>query len=179
LPQKAQTQAFANRSEALKMQIVLLATALSLMACQHGPHLPLTAPTETGPYVVKGSDAPTHSVAGGKVLAQLFLNQTNASNLAALSVLTLQPGAAVPLHSHPESAEILYMLEGKMDMTINGTAISASAGDAIHIPLGAEHSAKVASDTPVKAVQVYVAPGPEQRFTKAPIIQPSQPDQGE
>jgi quercetin dioxygenase-like cupin family protein len=163
----------------LSKQTVILVAALSLMACQHGPHLELKAPAESGPYVVKGSEAPIHSVAGGKVLAQLFLNKTNASNLAALSVLTLQPGAAVPLHNHPESAEILYMLEGKMDMTINGTAISAVAGDAIHIPLGAKHSAKVASNTPVKAVQVYVAPGPEQRFTKAPIVQPSQPHLGE
>ena len=163
----------------MKFNIIILASALALMACQHGPHLPLTAPAKTGPYVVKGSEAPIHSIAGGKVLAQLFFNETNQSNLGALSVLTLQPGAAVPMHNHPNSAEILYVLEGKMDMVINGTEISASAGDAIHIPFAAQHSAKVASNVPVKAVQIYVAPGPEQRFAKGPIVQPSQPDQGE
>ena len=40
-------------------------------------------------------------------------------------------------------------------------------------------AAKVASDTPVKAVQLYVAPGPEQRFTKGPIVKPTQPQEGE
>ena len=166
----------------MKFNILIIAATLSLMACQHHEHgasLALTAPAEKGPYVVKGSEAPIHSIAGGKVLAQLFFNETNHSNLGALTLLTLQPGAGVPMHNHPNSAEIIYVLEGKMDMVIEGTEISASAGDAVHIPFAAQHSAKVASDTPVKAVQIYVAPGPEQRFAKGPIVQPTQPEEGE
>ena len=166
----------------MKFNILILASALALMACHHhetGASLPLTAPAEKGPYVVKGSEAPVHSIAGGKVLAQLFFNESNHSNLGALSFLTLQPGAGVPMHNHPNSAEFIYILEGKMDMIIEGEAVSASAGDAVHIPFAAQHSAKVASDTPVKAVQLYVAPGPEQRFTKGPIVKPTQPQEGE
>ena len=166
----------------MKFNLLILASALALMACHHhetAASLPLTAPAERGPYVVKASEAPIHSLAGGKVLAQLFLNESNHSNLGALSVLTLQPGAAVPVHDHSHSAEILYILEGTMEMVIEGQTVSASAGDAVHIPVTVQHSAKVASDVPVKAVQIYVAPGPEQRFAKGPIVKPTQPEEGE
>ena len=166
----------------MKFNILILASTLALMACHHhetGASLALTAPAEKGPYVVKGSEAPIHSIAGGKVLAQLFFNESNHSNLGALSVLTLQPGAAVPVHDHSTSAEILYILEGTMEMVVEGQTISASAGDAVHIPCTVQHSAKVVSDIPVKAVQIYVAPGPEQRFAKGPIVKPTQPQEGE
>ena len=166
----------------MRFHILVLASSFALMACHHQAtpaSLPLTAPAEKGPYVVKADEAPIHSIANGKVLAQLFFNETNHSNLGALSVLTLQPGASVPAHDHSQSAEILYILEGTMEMVIEGQTVSASAGDAVHIPCTVTHSAKVASDIPVKAVQIYVAPGPEQRFAKGPIVQPTQPEKGE
>lgn len=143
---------------------------LGLTACAPGTNLPLAAPPTPATYVVTEAEAPIHSIAGGKATAQLYLHAQNGSNLGALTILILQPGAAVPEHRHQASAEILYMLEGTMEMVIDGLAVSASSGSAIHIPLGAPHSAKVSSTTPVKAVQFYVAPGPEQRFRQGPQL---------
>ena len=51
-------------------------------------------------------------------------------------------------------------------MTVSGEKVRVSKGDAVYIPAGAKHSARVVSpDAPLKAVQVYAGPGPELRFT--------------
>ena len=82
---------------------------------------------------------------------------------SALSRLHLAVGAAVPLHRHVGSAEVLAIESGAVEMTIGGVVYTAKAGDAVYIPADVEHSARVTAG-PVDAVQVYVGPGPEDRF---------------
>ena len=124
-------------------------------------------------HVVSSAEAPAHLIAGGKGVAQLFLNPETGSTRAALSVLTLAPGAAVPPHVHPDSDEILYIEVGRVEMVIAGETVTAKAGDAVHIPAGVEHSARTLGQVrALRAVQIYVAPGPEARFRKAPKTRP-------
>jgi len=55
-----------------------------------------------------------------------------------LSVVELEPGSAVPMHSHPhEQAGIV--LEGEFDMTIGGETRRLRRGDMYIIPGGVEH----------------------------------------
>lgn len=118
--------------------------------------------------VVAAATAPAYTIAGGKGVATLLHNASTGSAEAALGLLSLQDGAAVPAHVHAESAEFLYVLEGRAEMTIAGTVVAITKGDALRIPAGVEHSAKVVGS--LSAVQVYVGPGPEQRFTQgAPV----------
>jgi mannose-6-phosphate isomerase-like protein (cupin superfamily) len=42
------------------------------------------------------------------------------------------------------------------------------AGDAVQIPPDLEHSARIVSEEPLKAVQFYTPAGPEQRFKGKP-----------
>jgi len=117
--------------------------------------------------VVQGAAAPKYLIASGKGSAQLLLNAANGSREAALSLLVLAPGAEVPEHVHETSAELLYIEQGSVQMTIDGRSFEAHRGDAIYIPANTKHSAKVTSKLlPVQAVKIYVGPGPEQRFTK-------------
>jgi putative monooxygenase len=128
--------------------------------------LPVALAADPAPQaVMKGQDAPTYAIAGGKGSAQLLLNASTGSKEAALSVLVLAPGVEVPAHRHEGAAEMLYVEEGAVEMTIGGVKHTAVAGDAIYVPPGVEHSARVTTKlTPLRAVQVYVGPGPEQRF---------------
>ncbi len=115
--------------------------------------------------VVSADAAPTHLIAGGKGQATLLLGAAQGAP-AALSLLLLGPGAEVPEHVHETSAEILYVEEGRVEMVVAGQTLRARAGDAIYIPANTPHSAKTLGRlTPLRAVQVYVGPGPEQRFT--------------
>jgi len=144
----------------LKLFAILLGTAVG------SPSVPVK-------HVVKHSEAPAHLIAGGKATARLYLNATTGSSEAALTHLTLNPGAAVPPHKHPESAEIIYIQQGTMEMVIAGKTMTASAGDAVYIPANTEHSARVVgAKESVIAVQIYAGPGPEQRFTKGKKVPP-------
>lgn len=119
--------------------------------------------------VVPAAEAPRHLIAGGKGRATLLLNPTTGATAASLTLLELQPGAAVPEHTHEASAEILYIEEGAAEMTVSGERLRVGKGDAVYIPAGAKHSARVVSkDAALKAVQVYAGPGPELRFTQGP-----------
>ena len=150
----------------IRLTLILVATTLSI-AC--------SAAASAVPVVVERGSAPIHAIGGGKGQAKLFFNATNGSERTALSVLTLDYGAKVPLHNHPESDELIYVLSGVMDMTVGGKAYTVRAGDALRIPAGVEHSAAVASkDEAVRAVQVYATPGPEQRFRKGPLVKADQ-----
>ena len=131
---------------------------------------PASVPVGTA-HVVSSDAAPTHEIANGLGLAQLFINETTGAPDVAVSVLTLAPGAAVPEHAHETSSETLFVETGRVEMVIDGVAFAAGAGDAIHIPAGALHSAQVIGGAEsLRAVQVYVGPGPEQRFTAGPLV---------
>ena len=91
---------------------------LSLLAVSLSGHAEAPAPTPT--YVVSEARAPTYRMMGGKGRAQLLLNQTTGTTDLALSVLILEPGAAVPAHTHDASSETLYIQTGQVEMTIGG-----------------------------------------------------------
>jgi quercetin dioxygenase-like cupin family protein len=154
-------------------------------AAPASPRGPVSAPTSataassapTGPsspsapsvrYRVPTSEAPRHVIAGGKGRATLLLNPSTGATAASVTLLELQPGAEVPEHIHDASAEILYIEEGTAEMTVSGEKLRVGKGDAVYIPAGAKHSARVSPGPTFKAVQVYAGPGPEQRFTQGP-----------
>lgn len=114
--------------------------------------------------VVDGDTAPAFRIADGKGVATMLLE----SGEAALTRLDFEDGATVPPHVHETSAEILYVLEGRAEMTVAGEKVVVEKGDAVRIPAGVEHSAKVTGS--LRAVQVYAGPGPEQRFKKGEAL---------
>lgn len=119
-------------------------------------------------YRVPTSEAPRHIIAGGKGRATLLLNASTGATAASVTLLELQPGGEVPEHTHDSSVEILYIEEGTAEMTVSGEKLRVGKGDAVYIPAGAKHSARVSPGATFKAVQVYAGPGPEQRFTQGP-----------
>ena len=120
--------------------------------------------------VVSEATAPRYRIAAGKGTATLLLNATTGSPEASLGLLTLDAGAEVAPHVHAESVEILYLEAGSVEVVVAGLTLTARAGDAVRIPAGVEHSARVT--TTMRALQVYVAAGPEQRFTAGERVNP-------
>ena len=52
---------------------------------------------------------------------------------------TFPPGTFVPPHIHPTQDEFIYMLEGRMDLVLEGRDFVATAGDVIRLPMGIPH----------------------------------------
>lgn len=115
---------------------------------------------------IPGATAPTYEIAAGKGQATLLLNAGAGSPEAALSRLVLRGGAQVPEHVHEKSAELLYVVRGEIVVHTEGRALALKAGDAVRIPAGHKHAGSVPPAVEqAELVQVYVGPGPEQRFT--------------
>ena len=151
----------------MKLQSSLLSASLLVsltLSCSHG------APAKSQ-YVVTGAGAPHFALGPTGSSVQLLLNPATGSRELSMNVLYLKPGATVPLHQHPHSDEAVYIQSGSVKMTIGEEILVARAGDAVYIPAGAQHSAKVLEGEDLNAVQVYVGPGPEQRFTKGRRLQ--------
>ena len=127
-------------------------------------------PSAATPAVISAAAAPRHQLGKKGSLAQLYLNQSVGVSDLALTVLFLKPGEVVPPHRHEKSAEALYIQSGRVAMIIAGERKTAQAGDAVYIPAGVEHSAIVLPGGAVKAIQIYVGPGPEKRFMKGNLL---------
>lgn len=121
-------------------------------------------------YVVPTKEAPRHLLPNGNGSATLLLNASTGASAASMTLLELSKGAKAPEHTHDTSAELLYVEDGAVEMTVDGQKMRAEKGDAIYIPAGAKHSVVVVSEGPFRAVQVYAGPGPEQRFTQGPRV---------
>ena len=116
-------------------------------------------------YSVSAADATTYVSPTGDIGITILLDQESVGSDTALSLGTFLPGSGVPEHVHEGSAEILYILNGEVEMTIGAERFRAGAGSAVYIPPDTPHSATVlGSIEPVKVVQVYAPGGPEQRF---------------
>lgn len=70
---------------------------------------------------------------------------------------TFPPGTFVPPHIHPTQDEFIYMLEGRLDLVLDGQESVASAGDLIRLPRNVPHGLFNKSEAPVKCL-FWVAP---------------------
>ncbi len=70
---------------------------------------------------------------------------------------TFPPGTFVPPHIHPTQDEYLYVLEGRLDLRLEGEETSATAGDTVRLARGKAHGIFNTSAAPAKCL-FWVAP---------------------
>jgi mannose-6-phosphate isomerase-like protein (cupin superfamily) len=70
---------------------------------------------------------------------------------------TFPPGTFVPPHIHPTQDEFIYMLEGRLDLVLDGQESHALPGDLIKLPRNIPHGLFNKSDSTVKCL-FWVAP---------------------
>lgn len=70
---------------------------------------------------------------------------------------TFPAGTFVPPHIHPTQDEFIYLLEGRLDLVLDGEESFATAGDLIRLPRNVPHGLFNKSDTTVKCL-FWVAP---------------------
>jgi putative monooxygenase len=75
----------------------------------------------------------------------------------------LQPGDFVSEHYHPYSEEFLYVIEGELEMTVEGNPITLKPGDGLWIPIGSKHRLVNKTDAVARGVfqLAPLAPRPE------------------
>lgn len=50
-----------------------------------------------------------------------------------------EPGATVPRHSHEHTEQVMFVLEGELEMTVGSETRSLRAGDVVVVNRGIEH----------------------------------------
>ncbi|MHB2166562.1 cupin domain-containing protein [Alsobacter sp. R-9] len=67
------------------------------------------------------------------------------------------PGQFVPVHIHPTQDEFILMLDGVLDLKLDGVWTQARAGDLVRMPRGIPHGYFNKSDQPARAL-FWVSP---------------------
>lgn len=67
------------------------------------------------------------------------------------------PGTFVPEHMHPAQDEFIRVLSGGFDVTLDGVAMHAEAGDLVCLPRGSRHAIHQAGAEPARAL-FWVSP---------------------
>ena len=80
-----------------------------------------------------------------------------------LGVVDLNVGQSNPLHVHSNSDEVIYVLSGRCEQRVGKETVILKAGDALRVPAGVPHQAKVLGNEPLRSVVVYNAG--ERQFT--------------
>src|SRR5262245_8373826 len=95
----------------------------------------------------------------GQLAIRFLLEGEQTDGAAAVFEFDVPAGAAVPAgHSHDAYDETIYVLEGVLTWTVDGTAVDVAPGDVIHIRRGEVHRFDNVHDTDAKAL-AFVTPG--------------------
>jgi quercetin dioxygenase-like cupin family protein len=81
----------------------------------------------------------------------------------------LERGKVTPLHTHPHSDEIMYVLEGEILVHVNDSEYKVSAGGVVFNPRGARHALVVLSER--ARVLAMMTPGnqPQSFYRRASV----------
>ncbi|MEP6864313.1 MAG: cupin domain-containing protein [Deltaproteobacteria bacterium] len=91
---------------------------------------------------------------------QIFLEGPGVPFSAALAAIP--NGTRIAEHVHAKETELFYFIAGGGQFTVNGVTLPVTETSVVQIPPNTKHAFTATSD--VRAFQIYVPGGPEQRF---------------
>jgi quercetin dioxygenase-like cupin family protein len=94
-------------------------------------------------------------------LASFLITGEATQGKAALLEMVQRKGQEPPYHSHPETDETYYVIEGELTFSIDGETISAPAGATVFIERGKMHSFTV--ETEIANMLILVMPAPAEK----------------
>ena len=110
-----------------------------------------------------------HRPDGGRilnVLGNMMLEKASSEDLgggAAVFVQSIPPGFGPPEHVHADSDEFFYVLDGELDVWVDGSHAKLWSGMSSTLPRGVKHRFLNTGTRPVKVLAV-VTPGTGARF---------------
>ncbi len=96
---------------------------------------------------------------GGKtwnILGQRYFPKASCASTFAFETNS-EPGQYVPVHIHPAQDEFILVLDGELDLKLDGVWSKAKAGDLVRMPRGLPHGYFNKSQAPARAL-FWVSP---------------------
>jgi len=95
----------------------------------------------------------------GRDLRWLVTQESTGAKHCTMCVIEVQPGQTVrPAHSHPNSEEVIYILQGSGRVMIDGVVEPVKAGCAVLFPKGAIHMLRNSGDKLMKVACFFAPP---------------------
>jgi quercetin dioxygenase-like cupin family protein len=117
------------------------------------PTVPVRHPRETTPL-----EFPWGSI------NWLCNQELDSDALQTLGMVFINPGQNNPLHMHPNCEELLVVLSGECDHSLDGQWHHLEPGSMIRIPAGVKHNAVNRGWEPVKMLICYSSPDRQTEF---------------
>jgi quercetin dioxygenase-like cupin family protein len=92
-----------------------------------------------------------------EVVDGVYLTQLVAGERMSVQQFHIEPGAAIPEHSHRHE-QAGYVARGTFTFLVEGTERVISRGESYTIPGGEPHSAENRADVPVDGVDIFSPP---------------------
>lgn len=104
---------------------------------------------------------------------QVGLRVRSGQTLAAYAFfeVIVAPMAGPPLHVHRDADEVLYVLQGSLDIVCEQRLLHAVAGDMAVIPRGSRHAFRNFGDAPARLLAMF-SPGGFEEFMVAMAARP-------
>ena len=109
------------------------------------------------PLILHPDEAIAYNYPTGEKFVALLTSEDTGGAFALMQG-ELPPGAGAPLHVHRHEDELIYVLDGRLDMQIKETRFSLEAGESVFLPRDIPHAFGNLSGQPVKALAL-IAPG--------------------
>jgi quercetin dioxygenase-like cupin family protein len=90
------------------------------------------------------------------ILGQRYLPKASCASTFAFETNS-DPGQHVPVHVHPAQDEFILVLEGELELKLDGVWSKAKEGDLVRMPRGVPHGYFNKSDAPARAL-FWVSP---------------------
>ncbi|MCK8099420.1 quercetin 2,3-dioxygenase [Bacillus sp. 2CMS4F] len=100
-------------------------------------------PKEKVPYLLRSGEGERYLF--GRQVATVLANGKSTGDLFEIVLLSGGKGDAFPLHIHKNTHEGLLVLDGKLELTLDGEHHLLAAGDYANIPAGTPHSYRMQS----------------------------------
>lgn len=105
-----------------------------------------TIPVSSIPIVRNAGEGDERAFAGGGLHTWMLLAEETGGALFLFEDVLVK-GKTTPLHAHPEADELSYVLEGEIEIQVDGTRTRLRSGGVSFVPRGVAHAFIVLSDT--------------------------------
>lgn len=85
----------------------------------------------------------------------MVTGQQHADGEITFGYVQIEPGQKNPRHYHPNSSEVLFLIEGELDHSLGDENFHLTAGMSIFIPIGVEHDARNNGGITARMVVAY------------------------
>lgn len=70
----------------------------------------------------------------------------------------IDPGGQAEPHFHTDIEQVIYLLEGRVEVGMRGEKEEMEPGDAVYFPPGEKHQVDVLGDQPARLLVIYAPP---------------------